>query len=77
MINLMTYGMHGSWENKTGHNSPLYVHDGEIENLSLVSTQLDMYMQLSFQITEALLNQMKQITDVTSLAVTHFISRDQ
>jgi chitinase len=44
MINLMTYDIHGSWDNKTGHNSPLYEHDDEIENFSLVSKQLNMYM---------------------------------
>ncbi|KAL3875562.1 hypothetical protein ACJMK2_033503 [Sinanodonta woodiana] len=31
-INLMTYDLHGAWEDRTGHNSPLYVRSGETGN---------------------------------------------
>ena len=39
-INLMTYDFHGKWEDKTGHNCPLYGHKGETGDqkyLNLVS----------------------------------------
>ena len=29
MLNVMTYDMHGSWDDYTAHNSPLYSHAGE------------------------------------------------
>ena len=29
MINLMTYDLHGSWEDHTGHHSALYTRTGE------------------------------------------------
>ncbi|KAL3875560.1 hypothetical protein ACJMK2_033501 [Sinanodonta woodiana] len=31
-INLMTYDLHGSWDDHTGHQSPLYVRSGEAGN---------------------------------------------
>ncbi|KAK3588540.1 hypothetical protein CHS0354_028957 [Potamilus streckersoni] len=31
-INLMTYDLHGAWEDHTGHNSPLYSRSGETGN---------------------------------------------
>jgi len=31
IINLMTYDMHGAWENKTAHNAPLHPRPGDIE----------------------------------------------
>ena len=30
-INLMAYDLHGSWENFTGHNAPLYARSDEID----------------------------------------------
>jgi len=39
-ITIMTYDLHGSWEDVTGHNSPLFPHSGETGNerfLNMVS----------------------------------------
>ncbi|EZA47279.1 hypothetical protein DMN91_005935 [Ooceraea biroi] len=31
-VNVMTYDLHGAWEKVTGHNAPLYAHQGETGN---------------------------------------------
>lgn len=40
MINVMAYDLHGSWEDATGHNAPLYASASDIaagnEHLSVV-----------------------------------------
>ncbi|XP_050394203.2 chitotriosidase-1 [Patella vulgata] len=36
-INLMTYDLHGSWEDHTGHNSPMYSRSGETGNSSYLN----------------------------------------
>ncbi|CAG2168417.1 unnamed protein product [Oppiella nova] len=34
-INVMTYDMHGSWEQKTGHNAPLHAGEGDDKTLTV------------------------------------------
>ena len=36
-VNLMTYDMHGSWETRTGHHSPLYSRQGEDNGQELLN----------------------------------------
>ncbi|KAK6171602.1 hypothetical protein SNE40_019753 [Patella caerulea] len=36
-INLMTYDLHGSWEDHTGHNAPMYSRSGETGNSSYLN----------------------------------------
>ena len=37
-ISIMTYDFHGKWENKTGHNSPLYAHALERDDAATLNT---------------------------------------
>jgi len=49
MINLMTYDLHGGWEDRTGHNAPLYAtaEDEELAGYPLsVSWAVDYWLQL-------------------------------
>lgn len=41
-INLMAYDLHGPWEKKTGHNSPLYARNDETgDERTLNSVRID------------------------------------
>jgi len=38
-FNLMTYDLHGNWENSTGHNAPLFVHPSDTGDASHLNVE--------------------------------------
>ena len=51
MINVMAYDYHGGWEDKTGHNAPLYARPDEVgnERLNNVVRNILLYFLTNFQ----------------------------
>lgn len=43
-INLMSYDIHGAWENTTGHNAPLYSHEFDIDKTLNLNFAVKLYL---------------------------------
>ena len=48
MINVMAYDYHGGWEDKTGHNAPMYARPDEVGNERLNNVVRGSFFSFSF-----------------------------
>lgn len=52
LINVMAYDYHGGWEDKTGHNAPMYARPDEVGNdriSNVVSKKYLYFKRTTFQ----------------------------
>lgn len=52
MINVMAYDYHGGWEDKTGHNAPMYARPDEVGNERL-NNVVSLIFSLNFNLQKS------------------------